>query len=704
MIIFLRYIFLYNHGIKQKLNKLIMKRITTLFIVSIFMFTGLVKAQEVNVIKLSSEKNGINIIENSYKKLSLNVKHSQIVSFTVSTEKGNFDEISISGARFTGNIGDPKLPAYSKLIEVPFGAEIDVNVTDYTVEEYTLADFGIENFIMPAQPDVSKDEMPEFVELKYNEAAYASKGYTNYDMANVEVIGTMRGVKVANLAISPVNYNPSTGTIKVYNNIKVEVNFRNSDVAKTEQIRKSTYSPYFESVYQRFFNNKNVIDDHPDLTKYPVKMLILSDRMFESALAPYIEWKTKKGFDVIVNYTDEGYATVAEIKTWVQTHYDAGTPTDPAPSFCLFVGDVAQIPASQTGVNSGEATDLYYFSQDGDYFPEIYYGRFSANNLTELQPQIDKTLYHEKYEFADPTYLDDVTLIAGTDGTWNPRVGQPTVQYGTQNYFNSSYGFTNVNDYLTSYAGCYDNERISVSLINYTAHCGETSWSGPSLTISDVNAMTNTGKYPLAIGNCCQSSKFGVNCIGEAWVRAENKGAVAYIGSAPSTLWFEDFYWAVGAFPIVGNNDGYVPTVGETTLGVYDAMFLSDYVSVDATVFLGNLVVTEVDVQGYPQHSNPLYYWEAYNCLGDPSLVPYYTQGETNTVSHLPTIPLGVTSYDITAEPGSYAAISKDGILYGAALVDGTGTVSVPITPIVSGGDVDIVVTKPHNSEYHTEQ
>ena len=182
--------------------------------------------------------------------------------------------------------------------------------------------------------------------------------------------------------------------------------------------------------------------------------------------------------------------------------------------------------------------------------------------------------------------------------------------------------------------------------------------------------------------------------------QAENKGAVAYIGSSPSTYWFEDFYWAVGAFPIQGNNDGYVPTFGETTLGVYDAMFTSDYVTVDATVFLGNLVVTEVDVAGYPQHSNPLYYWEAYNCLGDPSLVPYYTQGEPNTVDHMPTLPIGMEIFTVAAIPGSYVAISKDGILHGAALVDETGSVEVPISAVTVGGDVNIVVTKPQYIPY----
>jgi hypothetical protein len=124
--------------------------------------------------------------------------------------------------------------------------------------------------------------------------------------------------------------------------------------------------------------------------------------------------------------------------------------------------------------SSGKVTDLYYASVDGDYFPEMYYGRFSATNVAQLQAQIDKTLYYEKYEFADPSYLNKTTLIAGADGTWNPRVGQPTIHYATQNYWNAAHGFTDVYTYLTSpYTGCYSPERIAVSFINFTAHCSD---------------------------------------------------------------------------------------------------------------------------------------------------------------------------------------------------------------------------------------
>jgi len=130
---------------------------------------------------------------------------------------------------------------------------------------------------------------------------------------------------------------------------------------------------------------------NPDLVTYPVKYLIVAHRMFEATLEDFIEWKTQKGFEVIVGYTDIIGSSTIQIKTWVHDQYDAGTPLDPAPSFVLFVGDTGQV-ASETGSSSNKVTDLYYCSVDGDMFPEMYYGRFSATTTDQLQTQIDRTL------------------------------------------------------------------------------------------------------------------------------------------------------------------------------------------------------------------------------------------------------------------------------------------------------------------------
>ncbi len=683
-------------------EKKLISKCSIVMLLTFFLFITSALATESNI-NLVNDEDRIAITENNYEKISMSYSFSQIKSFEAQTKKGVFNEIIIPNTYYIGEIGTPKLPASKKLIEIPFSAEVSVNVKSYTITEYKLSDYGITNPIIPVQPSLPKNIDPTTVEFEYNEGSYSQDAFTEHELATVEILGVLRGVRLARIDVCPVRYNPVNGVIQVYNNIEVDVNLTNSDRELTEYIKAFTYSPYFESVYERIINyRQHGYPAHPDLTTYPVKYLIVSARMFETQLQPFIEWKTQKGFTVIVAYTDTLGSSVNSIQTWIHSQYNAGTPSDPAPSFVLLVGDTGQIPASATGSATYKVTDLYYCSVDGDYFPEMYYGRFSAINTTQAQTQVNRTLYYEKYEFADPSYLDDVTLIAGADGTWNPSVGQPTVLYGTNNYFNAAHGFDEVHAYLTTYTGCYATIDDGICMINYTAHGSQTSWGNPSMTQSMVNALTNVGKYTLAIGNCCLACDFGYpECFGETWARAthnttgEPTGSIGYIGSAPSSYWYEDFYWAVGAFPTPGG--GYVPTYNESSWGAYDGPFVSDYVTQDALIFVGNLAVTEAHTQGYPTHvtAGPIYYWQAYNLLGDPSVVAYMTQGEINDVSFAGLLPIGSTSFTVEAEPGSYVGISMNGVLHGAALVDESGSVNVPIIPFTTAGTADIVVTKP---------
>ena len=71
----------------------------------------------------------------------------------------------------------------------------------------------------------------------------------------------------------------------------------------------------------------------------------------------------------------------------------------------------------------------------GDMAPEMYYGRFSARNTAELQPQIDKTLEYEQLTMPDPSYLGEVVLIAGVDSYYAQTHGNGQINYGTNHYF-----------------------------------------------------------------------------------------------------------------------------------------------------------------------------------------------------------------------------------------------------------------------------
>jgi hypothetical protein len=679
-----------------------------------FMLNSSIFAQDY-VINLQSVKSSASLERNDLSGVQMNFSVNSIYGKSVASKDGDsFIELYFGKGYAKGEIGTPKLPAFKKLIQIPHGAEVELKVLGYSQTVLNLKDYGIENLLYPNQPSPSKSDELESLPFHYNKNAYLKAGFSDEPIAKIEILGTLRGARIARVEVYPVDYDPVNNEILVYNDISVEVNYSGVDKEKNERILKSTYSPFFEPVYKALSNpfSKGVYDEHPDLVKYPVKMVIVSHRMFEQTLQPYILWKTQKGFNVEVAYTDVIGYTSQEIKNYLYANYNSATESNPAPSFLVIVGDVQQVAASAVGSSSKKMTDLYYASVDGDYFPEMYYGRLSAQTTTQLENIINKIIYYEKYQFEDPRYLDNVTLIAGVDSYWNPNVGQPTAKYGTKYNFNTNNGYNTVWGYgiandpnnpnnSSGYTGCYDKPRIEVALINYTAHCNENRWAEPFLGISTINSLTNTNKYPLAIGNCCLSADFGFGeSLGEAWIRAENKGAVTYIGSSPNSFWFEDFYWSVGAFPITGDNSGYVPTFEETTLGAYDATLHSNYLTTGGLVFIGNLAVTEVDIKGYRSHSSPLYYWQAYNILGDPSLMPFFTQGDENFVSHLSIFPLGQSSLTVSALADSYVAISMNGMLLGTALVDASGEVTIGFEEVTQAGEIDIVVTRPQTKPY----
>ncbi len=654
-----------------------------------------------HIIPLSQKNTEKLIKQNDYSKLIISYNFQEIKTFDVKTEKGVFTELYVDGSYYCGNIGEPKLPAIKNLIEIPFGTEVKIKNITYEIQEYKLKDFEINNLIIPVQTSPSKEFSVNNIETKFNNKFYQIDKFNDNELVKTEVLGIMRGVSIARLEISPVSYNPIKGIIRVYNNIEVELNFSGSDIALTKNKKISTYSPYFEVVYNKLFNHKsNYYPEHPDLTKYPVKYLIVCDRQFEDQIQDFIEWKTLKGFEIIIAFTDEIGSSFNEIKTWIHERYNEGTPDDPAPSFILLVGDTQQIPAS-TGSLTGKMTDLYYACVDGDYFPDMYIGRFSGKNTEEIATQVWKTISYEKYQANDPSFLNNATLIAGVDQTWNPAIGQATIKYGTENYFNQANGFEMVNEFLTEYNGCYNTVNSGLGFLTYTAHGTETSWIDPSLNRGDVYAFYNSEKSPLVIANCCYSGDFGYEeCIGESFLRNPNGGAIGYIGSAGFSQWFEDFYWAVGAFPIVGINNGYVPGFEETSLGAFDASFVSDYVANDALVFVGNLAVTEANIQGYPHQTSPLFYWQSYNLLGDPSVVTNFTESKINSVDHLSIFPMNTDTFRVSAFSGSYVGISKEGNLLGSAFIDENGFAEIQVSPVLTEGNVDVVVTKPQHKPY----
>lgn len=635
--------------------------------------------------------------ESEFTGITIHNTFSNINKIDVQTDQGVFTEIAAPGYVFSQEVGFPKLPVLRKLISIPYGAELEIEILSSSFKEYNLNNLGIINRIIPAQHPVAKNNAnPEFI---LNNEAYNLNQFLGTDLCKTEILGFMRGTRIARIDISPVTYNPVEGTIRVYDDVRFRVNFTNGDPEATLYLQQRTASPYFSSNNSAFANKLPVLPVRETITQYPVKMVIVSDPMFQQALQPFIEWKTKKGFTIIEAYTNNPQVgtTTNSIKSYLQNLYMQGTPEDPSPTFVLFVGDVAQIPVFTTE----HVTDLYYCEYTNDYFPEMYYGRFSAETVQQLQPQIDKTLMYEQYLFPDPSFLGECVMIGGVDANYAPKWANGQINYGTTYYFNEAHGLLS-HTYLYPESGNSDSQIIQnvsdgVGYANYTAHGSASGWADPTFSISDIPGLQNNGKYPLMVGNCCQTSMYGTTCFAEEIVRAANKGAVGYIGGSNNTYWDEDYYYGVGVGNIVVN-----PTYEETSLGNYDRAFHDHgepfedwYTTMDQLIFAGNLAVTE----GSPSMAE--YYWEIYCLMGDPSLT-IYNKGIPSPmpVIHDPMLPPAAEEFTVTSVPYAYVAISTEGVLCGAALADETGVATVHLTNAPLSGYADIVVTAQNKQPY----
>ncbi len=675
------------------------------------LFLGLSFAFSITVsatdIKLTETSNQLVITEKSLTEFTFINHLSEIQTMNVKTNVGDFVKLIVSGYGENAPKGNAELPVLEELVVVPLGAEVVFKVLNKEEKIISLSDYGLSNAIFPSQPSISKGEDATSVPFFYNEDYYVNNEFDTHKLVTTELLGKMRGQQLARISVAPFQYNPVTNELKVVTKMEVKVIFKNTDITAHLANKQKYYSPEFEHLFKSCLNYIP-IQEKDVITTYPVKYVIVSDPQFQTTLQPLVEWKIKKGFMVVEGYTNDPLVgnTTASIHAYLKDMYDNAIVNDPAPTYVLFVGDDAQVPSFNNG---NHLSDMYYceFDGNGDFYPEMYYGRFSAVTAGDVEAQVNKTLTHEQYTFSDPSFLDETVLVAGVDASMAPTYGNGQIYYGTDNYFNIAHGLT-VHNYLygsgtpitsdmpQAAAAIIADVSGGVGFANYTAHCGPSGWSDPSFTTSDIPGLQNNDEYGFMIGNCCQSNKFDVAvCFGEGLLRANNKGAVGYIGGSNNTYWNEDFWWAVGNGSILAN-----PNYAGTGLAMYDCLMHENgeqqadwFITAGQLIHSGNLAVTQAG-------GSEQYYWEIYHLMGDPSLMPYIGVPTVLTATHGVATPVGTSTFTVTTEENAYVAISMNGVLLDAQLADATGIVNLTFPAISSVGAADIVVTKQFKQPY----
>ncbi len=649
---------------------------------------------EVEIINNASN-NEVRLVNNWEREISIDYKLNHLSARIYTCPEGDFTQLFLDNYGLTGELGKPQLPYSSKIIVVPEGAKVITQLKIGQTRQINLSDKGLTNKIFPAQAPVSKSSRPEDIEFVLDNQIYQTGDFIDQEKVIVKEIGYQRGMRLFQVNYYPVAYNPSTNTIAIINEASLNIKFEGADLVASQYLRDKTFSPAFEVNYpSTIFNYRS---NRSSLESYPLGYIVVAPNNYLDTLEAFIEWKTQQGYDVTVLDTDIVGTSTAAIKSAISNIWDSATPTNPAPSYLLICGDVEQVPAFASTTLSGHISDLSYVRLEGsDYLPEMYYGRFSATNTSQLSTIVNKTLMYEKYEMPDPSYLERATLIAGVDASWAPTHGNGTINYGSQYYFNAAHDIDATSYYYpesgSSEASIIADVNAGLGYLNYTAHGSETTWHDPHFSVSDVNSLTNSQQYPVVVGNCCLTNHFDTSTsFGESWLRATN-GAVIYIGGTNSTYWDEDYWWSVGHF---SNTNTANPTYAGTGLGMFDALFHEngeEYVnwvnSAGSMVYRGNMTV-----QGSSSDKQE-YYWEIYSIMGDPSLIPYIGIPDAQNPSYTNTLFIGSSSLDVTAAPYSYVSLTVDGVIIGTQILDSNGSGSVNFPALTTPQSVKMVISR----------
>lgn len=628
-------------------------------------------------------------------------------------------------------IGQPTLPTLRKMIEIPLCDGIEVQLKNVTRTFVDGEAIGVSYPVVPLQPSVCKTPGLGREVLAYDAKVYGADAFCGLAPVTTEAVGVARDCNLAEVVFSPVQYNPVTNQFVIYTSVEAVLTFRNADAGATMEMKRLHRSPLFGVN----IGTVNSLDDAlatkgaKRAADRPVRYLIVSDPMFRGYLDEFIEWKRRVGFVVDVAYTDESDVgnTQESIKSYVKSQYDNATDDKPAPSFLLLVGDIEQVPAkSYTYGEDTHVSDLdYALWTAGDNIPDCLYGRFSAQTVSQLYTQLQKTLLYEKYEFDDDSFLDRAILVAGVDGGTEGDLGythaDPTMDYLAKNYVNGDektvlsgddfYGYASVMEYKNDPSISQGATGVTVmsnsndvdfrqqcnngaGFINYTAHGYEQGWAEPGLSNSDVSHMMNARKSGLMIGNCCLTGKFDEPvCFGEALLRRENHcGAVGYIGGSNYTYWGEDFYWAVGYRSSITATMSMNYIASKT--GVYDHIFHThgeNYQSWATT--LGSIVQQgNMSVQNSNSGLKD-YYWQIYHAFGDPSLMPWLTRAKDMPLTYTG-MAFGSTEIQVSSAPYAYVALTTaDNALLGVAVADIGGNATISLSQPLTEGEYVFAAT-----------
>jgi len=636
-------------------------------------------------------------------------------------QNGDYFLIQFEETILSGITGEPILPYASVRLILPPGEEA-VSIEFIGEEEVTIPG----NYtIYPRQASRPLSEQGQF-QFVENEEVYNKN--INYPEQQTGKLANsyLNGYAIALTTFTPVMYNPLTGTISYYKSVKIKITTEPS-IKSANAIKNLSPSDVIQGRLNRFVQNPELAKFYPNESKNSddYQLLIITPSQFESDFQDLVNIYQDRGLVAqiatkeTINSTGSGQDLQEKIRNYITEEYQEHNV-----EFVLLGGDVEHIPyrGFYCYVQSGSGytdnnipADLYYSALDGnwntdndnnwgepgedDLLPDIAVGRFSFSNASELENMLNKTISYQNNpvlgEFNDAVlagewlYSNPVTygsdylelLIGHWDENGYETWGIPeTYNFSKLYEANQSWGASDLMAQINS--GRQFIHHVGHANSTYVAYMNNSDITNNNF--SGANGVDHN--FTIMQSHGCICGAFDDNdCIMEKMVSIDNF-AVAVIGNSRYG-WFNE-----------GQTEGPAQHLHREMV---DALYHEELNHLGAA-FVESKIQTAPWVTAPGQWEEGALRWNFYdiNILGDPTLSVWSAEPIDIQVDYQNTIPLGVTSTEVTVTSGGSplenfrCALIMDNILYGVGITNGTGMANIEFyEAFTEVGDAELIVS-----------
>ncbi len=652
--------------------RITMKKLAMLILVSLF--CGLVYAAGVPNLP-ASYKSAFEFQAQDFSGMDI---FFTLPAFEIKKELSNgqtFQRINLPDASTLMQDGMPELPVITTTIAIPHQGSVVIEVQN--AQHSILSQYK-------AYPLQQGNELGRPKAFVQNIDYYSNGGA--YPASAVEYSDPMilREFRIVTIQVNPFSYNAGTNELTVYDNIQLRVNFTGETGVNELPAPVQYISPSFDKIYNATIQNYS---DYRDImiAGTPPRYLIIhgssTDAIFHNAMDNFAHWKRQKGADVDVFSTAANQAGTSNssIQTFIRGRYNNLATR---PDFVILVGDVTgsfSVPAFS--YINGDTDYHYTHMNTGDILGDIFIGRISAENISQLLVMLQKIYVYEKnIDVATADWLNRMVLVGDNHPSGisteyiNKYIKEMAEEINPDYTFSEFYGpdfgsfVPGINTAINQGVGFYSFR----GLIDYRPPSESSLFNGHKL-LHAVNITCSTNNYVSGTSQIETFVRYGT--------LAAPKGAVTGIGMSTN----------------------YTHTTFNNVMhgGIFEGIFVHEMRTMGEALLRSRLYMNDMFGVSSPDNAGKFAHW--CNLMGDPTMEVFTGIPGSFQISTDDAIPLGITLLGVAvtdaadlAQEGASVVLSMGQNILSRGYSDAQGNVILVLPDNMTAGEATITVSS-HN-------